>query len=80
VPSGRSRHGPISIETLVSTSDTGVCPALTQVPAEIRYFSVYGGLEFSGASTVSSGIRVKPSSELESALSAPGDQVPVFGS
>ncbi len=52
VPSGRSRQGPISIETLVSTSDTGVCPALTQVSAEIRYFSAYGGLEFSGASTV----------------------------
>ena len=39
VPSGRSRHGPISMEKLLSISDTGVCPALTQVPAEIRYFS-----------------------------------------
>src|ERR1019366_2872850 len=80
VPSGRSRQGPISIEKLLSTKETGVWPALTQLPDEIRYFSALGGLESSMASTVPSGMRVKHSSELESSLLPVGDQVSVFGS
>src|SRR5580700_468804 len=81
-PSGNRICGPISGTSPGGPAGSGsaVLPALTHWLVAMTYFCALGMLLHCTAKTVPSGSNVQPSSEFESRLLPPADQLPDSGS